>query len=924
MLSYKTKIFALVSLILILASISTAAEIDFSGKDSEALQDRTVWLKQTTEGTAAKLSCESGYNVTSVKVSDQELIDKNTSEYKLGLKEIRNKINNTGQHDLVLTCDSDNPNNSKSSASATILAEKIDDDETKITQDGKGFVDGSLSGGALGNSKPVKIKVEIDKKSRDIEEVFDSSADTFQFEGDDFQLSKDDVEIVDEDSFSLVYELTPDVRNYVDSKTELKVYDKDGNLAKKFTDWKPHVYEYNYEVLSGPERRIGFETVMDEKYRYNLDVGRSAGEMGNLQDDDFLITVKEYRDGGYKDPEFDDLSLSGQDFEKKEWLTWKVPSGSGNYEVFIDNMNYISQLPDGHYRFDIMLDAGSETVTMDRVLVDKGTMFSGRVYDSGGSGVKTNFRLISDNGDTMIESRPDGTYSKEIDAGLFDAAEVDFHHTGRDTYDTRVFLNDPKLDQETDLAGEGSAVRYHYWSDPTSNVPGVETVNQMALMFGYDMSEPQSVKMKFDPSEINPQELQVYECSFWNFEGKKCDGEWNQIDRTKFDVNLVRSPPEVKIDDVERFDNPGDDKKILMNSYVLGVPAGVRLGDQFTISGPSDGRIPMNGDLTVSGDVIDENDNPIGEGHQVDIEFGEGDVELNPKTDSDGEFEVEGSAPSEPGDYEITVESNPEGYGSFKRTFDDPLVVYKEKDISLNVPDSVDMRREEEKEIDIEVKNTGQTELTDVSLTFSGMDSSLYSVSSPDLGSIPAGESKKSTVTVEIPDAYSDAFPSLISSVSAKAGEEQLEGEQEIQFQAQESSVGNQESDNASDNESDPSESQNVDNEGSGFSMPSPSLGNVTGQFMEDKSTLNMALGFLTLFLMVVAVAVKKDKNSDRGSRGSGMRDRPVSGGTGAATQLNVSPSETGGEDEYVCDETGEVFDTKEGLELYKEMQGIE
>jgi len=281
----------------------------------------------------------------------------------------------------------------------------------------------------------------------------------------------------------------------------------------------------------------------------------------------------------------------------------------------------------------------------------------------------------------------------------------------------------------------------------------------------------------------------------------------------------------------------------------------------------------------------------------------------------------------------MKVSSSPEGYGSLSRTFEDPLVVFNKKDISVDVPRQFSLQRDKETDVDIGIDNTGQVNLEGVSLSFSGMDSSFYSVSEVSLGELSPGESTETTLSVEIPEAYSNAFPSLTVDVSAQAGGQEVTDSGEIQFQAQTSSTGseqessqNNETNQTGSSSQDEENVRNAANSGSGgisWSAPSaPDINNVTGQFMDDRSTLNMALGVITVFLMIVAVAVKKDKENGRGP--AGMRNRPMSSSTGgAATSVNVSASSSSVENQekFVHEETGKTFDTKEGLEMFEEMQ---
>jgi len=257
------------------------------------------------------------------------------------------------------------------------------------------------------------------------------------------------------------------------------------------------------------------------------------------------------------------------------------------------------------------------------------------------------------------------------------------------------------------------------------------------------------------------------------------------------------------------------------------------------------------------------------------------------------------------------------------------LETYLSKDISIDVPRKENIEKDVEEQIPVNIENSGQIKAEDISLELTGLDSNLYSFSKRNLGTISSGETVKSTLSVDVPASYGDAFPSATIEVSALVDGEEVSDSSEIQFQAETSGTSSLEKDNQTDYNNNTQSSQrpeNSSNSSQGISWSAPDVGNMTGQFMENSSTLNAALAALTLFLMIVAVAVKKDKTSDgRGREGMRARSSPAAGSSaGAARSVNVSASESSQSDGFVCEETGESFDTKEGLEMYKEMNGLE
>lgn len=922
----------------------SAAQIEFGqGGDVQPLSEETVWMNNDQDQRSVTLSCERDTNITQAgleKDGNKKSFATSGNEWVLDFgpkneeSTLKGKIEELGSYPgrftLSVVCGS---GENRSETSATINAYQLDklDTVSKVIDSGKGIVGEDMVEDSLGNIEPIQLKIAV--RGGSIAERFSPSAENFELEGNSLNIAGDsDIEVVSEGDSGIqtTFELTPSVVSYTDSTLDLDVFDDSGNYVDTF-EIDPDIKPYSYSISSSPKSKIDFETVLRGNYEYVADIQKeSPGGGGLLDSSDFGLTIKQFDDGGFGPVESNKGSLSETDFEQEEWLDWSPTPGNNEneYRIFIENMNYINELPDGLYRFDLVLKKGEDPVVMDRIQVDKGTVFSGRVQNSQGGGVPTEFFFDGERS-VVFESRGDGKYSQEIKVGNFDYAELEFFDTGSSSYDSKLFLNNPDLSGKTDLGGTGeSSIIFDYYTNPKVNVPGVDPVNMFSVKFGYDMESVDRISTKFDASSIDPENLNVFECEDWNFASQKCNQEWSSAYEKGEDFTVDKSalPYRAVINKVSLFRNPRDGKDILNNAYLLGTAADIELKNEVSVSGASSGRIPAGDNLSISGGIVDKQGNKLGEGYDVRVILGEEDRVFTTETDSNGDFVAEGRAPDETGKYKITVEADPEGFKSLARTFSEPVTVFNEKSVSIDAPRQFSLQRDEEKTIDLKVRNTGQVDLDGVALSFSGLDSSLYSVSRVGLGDIPAGESAETDLSVEIPDAYSNAFPSLTVDVSAQADGKEVTDSRKIQLQAQTSSSqtsdgnGTDNQENNTENDSQSDQTGQVNDSGSGgISWEAPDVNKITGQFMEERSTINLALGIVTLFLMVVAVAVKKDKENGRGP--AGLRNRPMSGSSAAASSVNVSASSDSQEDQYVHEESGEVFDTKEGLEMFKEMQ---
>ncbi len=193
-----------------------------------------------------------------------------------------------------------------------------------------------------------------------------------------------------------------------------------------------------------------------------------------------------------------------------------------------------------------------------------------------------------------------------------------------------------------------------------------------------------------------------------------------------------------------------------------------------------------------------------------------------------------------------------------------------------------------------------------------------------------------------VPNSFAlDQFPSFTVSVEGESGGDRVSSETEV------FTVVNQVTDVSPEDEADNGTEEAAGPEADSptraplgsFIGSAPSLDSIgpTGNFVEGTSNINLALGLVFVFLLVVAGAVKKNKSSG-GDRSRISHDRPavtsVDGSSGLSTQAAQSPVTAREPDDAptegtegsgasmegnVCDECGEEFDTGVALEMHQE-----
>ena len=728
------------------------------------------------------------------------------------------------------------------------------------------------------------------------------------------------------------------------------------------------VYPYRPEILDGSTgRKISYDDLEDFSYTMNLESGKDVS--GTVYQEDFRLKVKQ---------------VSGEDsgkvvFDNKKWFDSSEPEGDGDYRLELSN---IPDLALGErYKFETYIQKEDRKTPIDTIRVVNDLQFSGVVRDSSGSPVRTEMFLKRDNSENIpVKTGSDGTYSTKIDGRSFDSVNLKFFDRGRNSPDTEFQLTNLELGENPNLGFSSEAVRYQYWESPVSDVSGLEEVNMMAGKFSHDIDGSVEAFMKFDPQSVNPENLQVYECNSWNFEGRKCMNSWKVMDSNE--VSIDYSSWRVNLQNLDLHEMPeevtgGSNKTILMNAYLVGTSSKLDLAGESPVS-VSGRTVAANKDISISGKVVN------GEGTSVEnadvtvslIKDGESFRSFDTTSGPKGGFDVKGKSPSEDGRYKIKIDISKEKFQDFSIESSQTVEVYYEKGLSMSSSDNPSLQLGETSTLSFSLSNTGQQEVKSISVDVSGIeDQYLTKASVPD--SLGEGETGNVNIDLDLPSDYCPspcANPPVIDiEASGTSGDEDLDASTTIYTNIDRSSSSqNTGSDDSEQQETETKSSQDPetgDNQTGSFAQ---NVNNMTGEFLRRQSSVNLALGMIMVFTMILAAAIRKKKTSEGNRRGGARgRGRPVGGGDSRVSKPQVAPQEESTEtdeneekadeneemekdesseleeqegsehdsdsgsdkleefyseekDAYVCDETGEEFDTKEGLKMHRKINGIE
>ncbi|MFB6202876.1 MAG: carboxypeptidase-like regulatory domain-containing protein, partial [Candidatus Nanohaloarchaea archaeon] len=254
----------------------------------------------------------------------------------------------------------------------------------------------------------------------------------------------------------------------------------------------------------------------------------------------------------------------------------------------------------GSHRLEVVFRSNlssSGPVKVTDLRVEKKFEFTGKVSNSNRRVVDTSFTLTPENGDYTHRFSTDasGEFSRRILPGKWDFS-VDFPKA-------ELNLENVKLDPSYigNDPDERPNINYDYFKQPGSmdmELEGVKPINMLAISFGYPFKSA-SVKMDYNPAKAeDPMEVQVFECTNWNFWARSCIGNWEKIPEEE----IMRKPTEwwakFPVDPVQTSEFGGTEN-VMLNAYVIGTNSDLVVNQLQW----NDARVPVGEDFTVEGIV---------------------------------------------------------------------------------------------------------------------------------------------------------------------------------------------------------------------------------------------------------------------------------------------------------------------------------
>ncbi len=651
-------------------------------------------------------------------------------------------------------------------------------------------------------------------------------------------------------------ELTATVPHDVDTGDHRLIATADYNTAKNAevqgSGQTVHVRRpWTFQILNSnanntlADREFSYDYLFSNTGNYRLKVrARNKGEdVNTLESEDFYVEVLE----------------NGDEVSQGEWVESSATSQSGGYSLKLSKRPGLDY---GSYTFVVGLDRNSGT-EIARFKVKKYVSFSGVVKDSTGRPVDVTIETRRDGVLDSFGTDNAGKYSQKLLPGKYN---VTARFPG-----ARLNLNEVEI--TGDLQGNN---RIRYDQIPGKKLEGsgqeVNVLTAAAVSWGYPF-EDATLSMNYNPGRVDFRNIKVFECRNWLFDTFECNSEFEEVELSS--DRIYPTVGEVNFD--VRPVNVTSTKKLLFNSYMMVKETVLQL-DSISIS--SD-RLPVNGDLTVSGTVTDNEGDGI-QGASVEVMLLDGDQVVRnstAETNDRGIFEADMSAPGDTGVYDLKVAGSRPPHTGFEKMIDQELTVFVEREISINPPDTVTLIPGQRTETDITISNNGQVDAKDVKVAIRGLNTDWYNFTTESWDTLPAKSSRTTTIEAKIPADYCGEdgrcrdYPQFRAEVTGVAADNGNSLNDIVTVQSVISGNPDSNQQQSSTREEEQEEP---------MSLPGSEVVNATGEFLASQSSLNMVLGLLVLFTMVLSAAIKKKKD---GSGRELMSGAQPSTGQGSAAR---------------------------------------
>lgn len=423
------------------------------------------------------------------------------------------------------------------------------------------------------------------------------------------------------------------------------------------------------------------------------------------------IHIKLYRNNtGSKDIDIDTITRNGND-----------------WHITLKNMPSLDSTISYNLKIDVTYNSITES---DIIEIRQAVIFQGVMKDS--SGVVTPATIEFD-GTTYEETSVsnDGRYKASLVPGFYDITITYNKFSSTIPLIVKIYnaeINQNKIDMAPD------PIKFSHYSKNV-NIDDISVADLVDLQFALPFKSA-TIKMPYDESKIyDDREIEVIMCSNWNYERKDCVGKWTTLD--DISINTINNFISFNSDKLSAFVISGKETLIL---NIEALPENYYSEEKIAIRG----KIVNNNDIPVKSSTVNyfiKNTNIFG----------------NIKTDIDGTYEAEFNAPKDEGKYELIINTQKEPYHSSEnQTL--YVNIQKKKDLTLILPEisSIILDDASQSEVKFKIKNTGQSDLTNIKISASaqGLSRDKYTIEPSIIDNLEVENEKEIVIRIPLTSKY--------------------------------------------------------------------------------------------------------------------------------------------------------------------------
>ena len=407
-------------------------------------------------------------------------------------------------------------------------------------------------------------------------------------------------------------------------------------------------------------------------------------------------------------------------------------SSAGNYFNVKVPMPYLS--PD-YYDFQITFNYGNYSTT-NTINVGYLLPVSGKFIDYNDKGISVEIKfLIGDTEKKKLYTDSSGSYSGYVVPGNY-TIQLVFPQSTLYLYSVKINeFNDP--------------IKYYFVDTSLIGIKSAGT-------FIYDVAIPYSkakIIINYDEKKIpSEKNLLAYSCNEWDSENKLCSMNWNEQAAI---IDTIRNIVTIETND--------------LHTYTIGMKKSLYID-----FGSEKNIFNLKELVKLRGVVRDESGNFV-QDILLNGRVNGMDINVTVFSNSNGIFVLEFFTPEEEGVYNLLVKAEKSPYLSGNKTW--IFQVIKNRNISLLVPDTIRIKKGDNQTLQFSVVNTGQADVSDLSLSLTGLPQDYFSLQKK-IDQIKIGQEVKVPVYFKVPQ---DAGESTLS-ITFKVSSNEVTNEEIIGF----------------------------------------------------------------------------------------------------------------------------------------------